>query len=126
MNTEITINGIAYVPKSEANNQLAEPLENMPFVLVRTYSAGVHFGYLKRKESTLAGVEVTLVKARRIWYWIGAASISQIAQEGVSNPEHKDLKFAMEVESIDLVSIEIISITEKAKENLKKIAIWKK
>jgi hypothetical protein len=117
MTKEITIDGIVYIPKNIKENDI-------PYVLIRTYSAGVHIGYLQKKESTLAGMEVTLLKSRRIWYWSGAASLSQLAMEGVIKPE--DCKFAMEVDKIDLVAIEIIPITEKAFINLKSVKEWKK
>lgn len=48
-------------------------------VLVRTYSAGVHFGYLKSRE----GKEVILVRSRRIWNWKGANTLNEIALRGV-------------------------------------------
>ncbi len=54
--------------------------ENMKYVIVRTYSAGVFAGYL---ESYGKDREVNLVNARRLWYWSGAASLSQLAIEGV-------------------------------------------
>jgi len=51
---------------------------NNKYVIVRTYSAGVFAGTLVSRE----GREVTLADARRIWYWDGAASLSQLAMEG--------------------------------------------
>lgn len=48
-------------------------------VLVRTYSAGVHFGELESRK----GQEVTLVRCRRIWSWQGANSLNEIANSGV-------------------------------------------
>lgn len=48
-------------------------------VLVRTYSAGVHFGYLARR----SGKEVDLVASRRIWRWYGAMTLSEIATAGL-------------------------------------------
>ena len=50
------------------------------YVIVRTYSAGVFAGTLESKE----GKEVILSNARRLWYWKGAASLSQLAMEGVT------------------------------------------
>ena len=47
-------------------------------VIVRTYSAGVFAGTLARKD----GKEVELTNARRLWYWRGAASLSQLATVG--------------------------------------------
>ena len=118
---ELTINGTIYVPKNE--NQLAEKIDDMPFVMVRTYSAGVFFGYLSRRESTLAGVEVTLLQARRVYYWAGAMTLSQLAMEGTSKPD--DCKFPLPVNSIDLIAIEIIPITEVAEKSLNNVKIWK-
>jgi len=48
-------------------------------VIVRTYSAGVHFGYLTSR----VGQEVVLERSRRIWSWKGANSLSEIALHGV-------------------------------------------
>lgn len=141
---EVEINGILYVPKEELKFTsistdrlevagdifiressivaLAPKLNDKEFVLVRTYSAGVHFGYLNKKESTLAGIEVQLLQARRVWYWKGAASLSQMANEGVKFPN--ECKFTQVVEKIDLVAIEIISITNKAFINLSNVPVW--
>jgi hypothetical protein len=117
---EISINGTIYVPKSEADNILAEKFKNLPYVMCRTYSAGVFMGYLKKK----TGKEVELIKARRIWSWVGAASLSQLSIEGTSNP--KECKFPCEVEKVCLTeTIEIIYITEKAKIILNSVPIWK-
>ena len=118
--TTIKIDGVEYVRK-DSTNALAPSVNGMPFVLIRTYSAGVHFGYLSKRESTLAGIEVTLVNARRIWYWEGAATLSQIAVEGVKKPDN--CRFSMEVPLIELVAIEIIPISEKS--NIKGVAVWK-
>ena len=51
-----------------------------PYVIVRCRDAGVHAGYLKSQNSQ----EVILTNARRIWYWTGAASISEIAVYGLN------------------------------------------
>lgn len=43
---EMEINGVVYVPKDSIKSiNMADNLEGMLFVLIRTYSAGVHFGY---------------------------------------------------------------------------------
>lgn len=118
MENELTINGTVYVPKTEFVK--ANTYEGLDYVIVRTYSAGVFAGYLKKRE----GQEVTLIKARRIWYWDGAASLSQLAMEGTSKPEN--CKFPREVEEILLLNaIEIIQTTEKAKISISGVKIWK-
>jgi len=71
-------------------------------VIIRTYSAGVHYGTLARKTD----MEVDLVNAKRIWSWSGAATLSQLAMEGVKDPGNS--KFSMAVDKITLDAIEII------------------
>lgn len=94
--------------------------EKAQYVIVRTYSAGVFSGYLKSRN----GQEVVLTNARRIWYWQGAASLSQLAQDGTSKPE--GCKFPCEVDEVTLLqAIEIISVTEKAEASIKGVPVWK-
>ena len=96
----------------------------MKYVIIRTRSAGVFAGYLKSRKVTKAGVEVTLEKVRRIWYWDGAASLSQLAVEGTKKPEN--CKFPIEVPCIDLPEvIEILSVTAKAKKSIADVPVWK-
>jgi hypothetical protein len=91
------------------------------YVVVRTYSAGAWAGTIINKE----GKEVTLKEARRLWYWDGAASLSQLAMEGVSKPEN--CKFPCPVDRIVLSeAIEIIDTTDKARESIAGVPIWKK
>lgn len=89
-------------------------------VIVRCDRAGVFFGELAQRD----GQEVELKNARRLWYWNGAASISQIAAEGVKKPN--ECKFTMPVESIILLeAIEIIPCTVKAIDNIEAVKVWK-
>jgi len=89
------------------------------YVIVRTYSAGVFAGYIKSKK----GKEVVLNNARRLWYWNGAASLSQLANEGVKNPN--ECKFPAEVNEVILTeAIEILNVTEKARKNIAEVPIW--
>lgn len=115
---EVVVDGVVYVPK-----QSNKESDGKKFVIVRTYSAGVHMGWLARKESTPAGVEVTLENSRRIWKWAGAMTLSDLATSGSSAP--KDCKFPCEVSSIDLVAIEIIPVTAQAFDNLTSVPVWK-
>jgi hypothetical protein len=87
-------------------------------VLVRTYSAGVHWGVLWARN----GKEVTLTQAKRIWYWEGANTLHEISLHGVGNGS----KISEPVASIVLTeAIEIIECTADAAENLSK-ASWAK
>lgn len=90
------------------------------YVIVRTTSAGVFAGILTKKD----GMEVTLKNARRLWYWDGAASLSQLAVEGVSKPQN--CKFPREVPSVILTqAIEILPVTKTARKSIERVAIWK-
>lgn len=90
------------------------------YVIVRTYSAGVVAGILKRK----VGNEVELHNARRIWYWKGAASLSQLAQSGTCSPD--ECKFPEEVDKILLIGvIEILKVSDKAIKSIKGVPVWK-
>lgn len=91
------------------------------YVIVRTYSAGVFAGELVSRK----GQEVILKNARRIWYWKGAASLSQLAVDGTSNPE--ECKFPCEVPLVELLqAIEILEVTEKARNSILNVPIWEK
>jgi len=91
------------------------------YIICRTYSAGVFAGTLVSRK----GQEVTLKQARRLWYWDGAASLSQLAMEGVKKPEN--CKFPCEVSSVVLLNaIELLPVTKQAKASIAQVAIWQK
>lgn len=95
-------------------------MKNRDYVIVRSYAAGVFAGYLKSKKEK----EVVLTKARRLWYWSGAASLSQLAMEGVKNPNQ--CKFPCEVDEVTITeACEILSVTKKAKTSIAEVPIWK-
>lgn len=118
---KIIVDGVEYVrADSIQNNALATELNGMSYCMVRTYSAGVFAGYLESRE----GKEATLRNARRIWYWDGAATLSQLATDGTSKPEN--CKFPCPVDRVTLTEvIEIIPITKKAKKSIEEVAVWK-
>lgn len=90
-------------------------------VIVRGDSSGVFFGTLKEKK----GQEVVLANCRRLWYWEGAASISQLAAEGTTNPG--GCKFTISVDEIGILdAIEIIPCTENAVNSIEKVSVWKR
>jgi hypothetical protein len=94
--------------------------KNGRYVIVRTYSAGVFAGFLESRN----GQEVVLLDARRLWYWAGAASLSQLAVDGTSKP--KECKFPVEVPSITLTqAIEIIDVTADAEKSIKGVPVWR-
>ena len=89
-------------------------------VIIRGDRSGVEFGTLVAQE----GQEVTLKNARRIWYWAGAASLSQLAKEGTSKPDN--CKFTVFVDSITILdAIEIIPCTDTAIKSIERVEEWK-
>lgn len=115
---EVTINGVRYI-KEGCQKEKAENFDGMEYKLVRTYSAGVFAGYIEKKE----GMEVTMRNARRIWYWDGAASLSQLAMDGTSKPDN--CKFPKEVDRVTLTQVvEILDVTSKAKKSIDGVKVW--
>ena len=92
----------------------------MEKVIIRTERAGVFFGEIKERN----GQEAVITNCRRLWYWAGAASLSQLAVEGTTNPG--SCKFTVIVEEMTVMGvIEIIPCTEKAVESINNVAVWK-
>lgn len=115
--SEIIINGVVYTPKGVS--EPAVKLDGMEYIIVRTYSAGVFAGYLESRD----GKEATLRQARRIYYWEGAASLSQLAMEGTSKPER--CKFPIAVDRVVLTeAIELLAVTEKARKSIEAVKVW--
>ena len=89
-------------------------------VIIRGNRSGVEYGTLVAQE----GQEVTLKNARRIWYWDGAASLSQLAKDGTLKPS--SCKFTVYVDSITILdAIEIIPCTNKAIISIEEVREWK-
>lgn len=89
--------------------------------IIRCDRAGVFYAEIKERR----GSEADLVNARRLWYWDGAASLSQLATEGVTRPEN--CKFTVTVPTMTVLGvIEVIPCTEAAVESIDGVAIWKR
>lgn len=115
----LTIDGVEYVPKAESAKLAGE------YSMVRTYSSGVFFGILDKKSRSADGKRGIVKNARRVWYWEGAASLSQLAVDGTSAP--KNCKFPIAVPSVELTEIiEVIPMTEKALSSLQAVPVWEK
>ena len=98
-------------------------MENMmnQKVIIRGDRSGVFFGTITKKE----GREVTLEKCRRLWYWDGAASISQLATDGTTAA--RNCKFTVTVDQIVILdAIEIILCTDKAIKSIEGVSEWKR
>lgn len=90
------------------------------YFIVRCDRASVFAGEIVEQN----GQEVVMRNARRIWSWSGAATLSQMAIDGVKYPDR--CKFSMTVDEIVLLdAIEIIPCTEKAENCIKGVSVWK-
>jgi hypothetical protein len=88
-------------------------------VIVRS-TAGVFMGALEK----YCNAEATLTDVRRLWYWSGAASLSQLAMEGTSKP--KDCKFPCAVDRIIIPAVmEMLDVSKKAKESIDAVPEWR-
>ena len=118
---EIEVNGVKYVPKDSA--PATSPIDPTGYCIVRTSSAGVFAGWMAKEYD--GGKVGDVLNARRLWYWKGAASLSQLAMEGVKNPG--ECKFSMPVPAVHLTEIiEIINCSEAAFANIKAVPEWKR
>lgn len=92
--------------------------------IIRAKSAGVFYGEVVARENTSNGVNVTIKDCRRLWSWSGAASLSQLAMEGVKRP--KECKFTVVVPEMEVMeAIEIIPCTEEACRVIDSVPVWK-
>ncbi len=92
----------------------------MEYKIVRTYSAGVFAGEIESRN----GKEVVMRNARRLWYWEGASSLSELAMKGVAKPER--CKFPCAVDRVVLLeAIEILDATECARKSIEGVEEWK-
>ena len=119
-NNEIELNGVTYVRK-DSIKESSYPVVNtdgMQYVICRGYYCGVHAGYLKSQDGNL----VTLVNARRQWWWKASSgiSLSSLAMNGLE----ESVKLPCEVPEIWLGDVyEVIPCTERAKESIQKAGI---
>jgi hypothetical protein len=90
------------------------------YVIVRGDRSGVFAGTVVERN----GSEVSLENCRRLWYWDGAASISQLATKGTSKPNN--CKFTVTVPQILIIdAIEIIPCSSDAKASIEAVKEWK-
>ena len=89
--------------------------------IVRCDRAGVFFA---ETVELLDGQLANLHNAKRLWYWDGAASLSQLSQEGVKRPWN--CKFTVTVPSMLVAGvIEVIPCTEDAIKSINEVPVWK-
>ena len=116
---EVSINGEIYIKKSDILTTVCPTSNGLKYQIVRTNSAGVFAGYVESRN----GQEVVMLQARRIYYWDGAASLSELATRGTSRPQN--CKFPAPVPRVELLqAIEILDCTEAAKRSIEGVKVW--
>lgn len=89
--------------------------------IIRCNRAGVFFAEVESLEGQMA----RLKDCRRLWYWDGAASLSQLAMEGVTAPGN--CKFTVTVPAMTVMQvIEIIPCTQQAAACIEAVPEWKR
>ena len=87
--------------------------------VIRSDRAGVFAAKLEAKE----GTTVYLTDARRLWYWDGAASLSELSQKGVASPEK--CKFPTKMKELLVEGVlEIIPLEPEAIASIEAVAVW--
>jgi uncharacterized UPF0160 family protein len=91
-------------------------------VMIRTCSAGVHYGILSKFESSGSEYSVKLSSATRVYRWAGARSLSQLSVDGTTD---QSTCLSVKVPSIYLKAVEVIEMTDLAISRLNAISVWK-
>ena len=87
--------------------------------IVRATNAGVFFGEIESRD----GDTVTMTDARRIWFWDGAATLSELAQRGTSKPS--ECKFPVAVDRVVVFGVcEILDVSVGAAASLDAVPVW--
>lgn len=90
------------------------------YVIIRARDAGCFAGELAERN----GDTVILHNSRRLWYWAGASSLSQLAVAGTSKP--KDCKFPVAVPVHEVLGvIEILDATPAARKSIEDVPVWR-
>ena len=102
---------------------LEADMEKGQDVMIRSYAAGVFAGTFISEKNTLAGKEVVLKNARRMWYWSGAASLSQLATTGTTKPTECKFPCVTPVHEVMNV-VEMMQITKEARKSIDSVPVW--
>ena len=89
------------------------------YYLVRGDRSGVFAGDIDKQN----GKEILFSSCIRLWYWSGAASLSQLANAGVKNPD--SCKFSVKTKNHMITdAIEIIEMTDEAVKSVTSVKPW--
>lgn len=89
--------------------------EKPNIVLVRTYSAGVHVGELRKRD----GKEVVLTDAHRVWRWRGANTLHELSQKGAAQDYTRISERVPEIVLTE--AIEVIACSPEGGANLRTV-----
>jgi hypothetical protein len=90
------------------------------YYIVRCDRAGVFFGQIKERTEN----EVVMTNVRKLWYWVGACAVEQLAIDGTNEPD--ECKFTVTVSEMSVMNpVQIIPCTDKAAKSIKAVAEWK-
>lgn len=120
---EVEINGTIYVRKDSVSDRVSQDTDGKLYVICRCRDAGVHSGYLESQDD----LHVNLVNSRRIWYWNGAASLSELAVYGL-NPDKTGSKIGAKLDRIQLRQTDVCEIIQccvAGKKCLEEHAEWR-
>jgi hypothetical protein len=93
-------------------------------VIIRADRAGVFYGTLAEVENNGDKLQVELRNLRRLWYWDGACSLTQLAEEGTKKPDA--CKFTIRQASAVIIGvIEIIPCSDVACKSIEAVEEWK-
>jgi len=120
----LMIDDTKYV-RADSLKEMASTVGGLERCIIRSYGAGVFLGYVKERKAEANGINVILVNAKRIYYWSGACSLTQLAIDGTKDPNNCKITEAVAIEEIANV-IEIIPVTYNAARSLDEAEIWKK
>ena len=116
---EIILDGVTYTTKQEAT----EEQDGRRYCIIRTYSAGVFAGYIDIE--SIKEKAAYIYDSRRIFYWTGACSLSQLATEGSKDLDN--CKIAVNVSETFLSEIiEVIPCYAAPKSDIQGANEWKK
>ena len=95
-------------------------MEENKYYIVRGQYSGVFAGFISKRN----GREVTLNNVRRLWYWEGAQTISQLASSGTMKAD--ECKFSVPIQEMTVLdAVEIDACTEIARISIQGVYEWK-
>lgn len=103
---------------------MKELFDTNKMYIIRAKDAGVFMGKIvsieEDKKMIVSGI-------RRLYYWSGALDVTQLALEGVTNPD--GCKFSVKMNDADLSGlseyIEYHPMTETAINSINSVKVWK-